>query len=149
MNRITLHKNFFLSLILHSVAQIIWESIIMKTNVTNSASYVEENNVNISLTFSILWYKIHKIRFLKIGCIFINVLLNYTRASNYFWMLCESLYLHQLLVTVFKDPSSLLLFYLIGWGKFKSEKFNTFSDLNIKDAVFQTILSHSYIFLLF
>jgi hypothetical protein len=46
VNRITLHKNFFSSLILHSLAQIIWESVVMKTNLTNPEKYINSNHVS-------------------------------------------------------------------------------------------------------
>ena len=54
---------------------------------------------------------------IKIGCIITNLILQYTRNTNYFWMFCESLYLHTLLMTVFKEQTSLAIYYVIGWGK--------------------------------
>lgn len=56
---------------------------------------------------------------LKIFCIVINVILQYTRSTNYFWMFNESFYLHLLLLTVFKEQNSLNRYYFIGWGKFQ------------------------------
>lgn len=55
----------------------------------------------------------------KIFCIVVNVLLQYTRSTNYFWMFNESFYLHLLLLTVFKEQNSLNVYYFIGWGEFQ------------------------------
>ncbi len=45
-----------------------------------------------------------------------NLLLHYTRSSNYFWMFSESFYLHKLLTSVFIEQSNLNQYYIIGWG---------------------------------
>lgn len=37
---------------------------------------------------------------------------------NYFWMLCEGIYLHTLIVVaVFAEEQHLHWYYLLGWGK--------------------------------
>ncbi|CAF0869843.1 unnamed protein product [Brachionus calyciflorus] len=95
VHRILLHKNFFVSLISHSLIQIIWESIIMRKNLHSAEKYIETNHP---------------------GCILINLLLQYTRSTNYFWMFSESLYLYKLLISVFKEESNLYVYYFIGWG---------------------------------
>ena len=42
----------------------------------------------------------------------------YLMTCNYFWMLCEGIYLHTLIVVaVFAEKQHLLWYYLLGWGK--------------------------------
>jgi hypothetical protein len=37
---------------------------------------------------------------------------------NYFWMLCEGIYLHTLIVVaVFAEKQHLMWYYFLGWGK--------------------------------
>lgn len=51
------------------------------------------------------------------GCKVLHVLLHYFMVSNYFWMFCEGLYLHTLLVVTFVPEHSLMKwFHMIGWG---------------------------------
>jgi calcitonin receptor-like len=53
---------------------------------------------------------------LQLGCKVLHVLLHYFMVSNYFWMFCEGLYLHTLLVVAFLPENSLMKwFHLIGW----------------------------------
>lgn len=53
---------------------------------------------------------------LKIGCQLWHILLHYFLVSNYFWMFCEGLYLHTLLVVAFVSENKILKwFYLLGW----------------------------------
>lgn len=53
---------------------------------------------------------------LKLECRLWHILLHYFLVSNYFWMFCEGLYLHTLLVVAFvSDDKILKWFYLIGW----------------------------------
>lgn len=45
----------------------------------------------------------------------------YLMSCNYFWMLCEGIYLHTLIVVaVFAEEQHLLWYYLLGWGKLKT-----------------------------
>jgi hypothetical protein len=40
-------------------------------------------------------------------------------ACNYFWMLCEGIYLHTLIVVaVFTEAQRLRWYYLLGWGMY-------------------------------
>ena len=40
-------------------------------------------------------------------------------ACNYFWMLCEGIYLHTLIVmAMFTDEQRLRWYYLLGWGMY-------------------------------
>lgn len=42
----------------------------------------------------------------------------YMLSCNYFWMLCEGIYLHTLIVVaVFAEKQHLLWYYLLGWGE--------------------------------
>lgn len=45
----------------------------------------------------------------------------YLLSCNYFWMLCEGIYLHTLIVVaVFAEKQHLLWYYLLGWGEWSS-----------------------------
>ena len=50
-----------------------------------------------------------------VWCRALLVLYRYSRLSNYLWMVCEALYLHQLVVNAFRRIKYLLRFCLIGW----------------------------------
>lgn len=42
----------------------------------------------------------------------------YLMSCNYFWMLCEGIYLHTLIVVaVFAEKQHLMWYYLLGWGE--------------------------------
>ncbi|XP_071546573.1 calcitonin gene-related peptide type 1 receptor-like [Panulirus ornatus] len=50
-------------------------------------------------------------------CRVLHVFLHYFLVSNYFWMFCEGLYLHTLLVVAFVAEDRIMKwFYLLGWG---------------------------------
>uniref|UniRef100_A0AAY5F4X3 G-protein coupled receptors family 2 profile 2 domain-containing protein n=1 Tax=Electrophorus electricus TaxID=8005 RepID=A0AAY5F4X3_ELEEL len=88
--RISLHKNMFMSFILNSILMVIWFNIINKSTVSDSVSIVCK--------------------------IFLSLIL-YTHCSNYFWMLCEGIYLHTLIiVAMFMGEQHLGWYYLLGWG---------------------------------
>uniref|UniRef100_A0A3B3Q511 Calcitonin gene-related peptide type 1 receptor n=1 Tax=Paramormyrops kingsleyae TaxID=1676925 RepID=A0A3B3Q511_9TELE len=85
--RITLHKNLFFSFVLNSVI-----TIISLTNPVRLCVYLTSCKVS---------QFIHLYLF---GC-------------NYFWMLCEGIYLHTLIVVaVFAEKQHLMWYYLLGWG---------------------------------
>lgn len=43
----------------------------------------------------------------------------YTLTSNIFWMLCEGIYLHTLIiVAVFVGEQQLFWYYVLGWGEY-------------------------------
>ncbi|XP_071379404.1 calcitonin gene-related peptide type 1 receptor [Centroberyx affinis] len=89
--RISLHKNMFLSFILNSIVTVIWLSA-----VANNQATVASNPVS---------------------CKVLSVLNQYTFASTYFWMLCEGIYLHTLIiVAVFVGEQQLFWYYVLGWG---------------------------------
>ncbi|XP_053568824.1 calcitonin gene-related peptide type 1 receptor [Bombina bombina] len=89
--RITLHKNLFFSFVCNSIVTIIW-----LTAVANNQSLVATNPVSCKISQFIHLY--------LMGC-------------NYFWMLCEGIYLHTLIVVaVFAEKQHLMWYYLLGWG---------------------------------
>ncbi|XP_061082569.1 calcitonin gene-related peptide type 1 receptor-like isoform X1 [Conger conger] len=89
--RITLHKNLFFSFVLNSII-----TIISLTAVANNQELVQQNPVSCKVSQFIHLY--------LLGC-------------NYFWMLCEGIYLHTLIVVaVFAEKQHLMWYYLLGWG---------------------------------
>uniref|UniRef100_A0A8C1J1C9 Calcitonin gene-related peptide type 1 receptor n=1 Tax=Cyprinus carpio TaxID=7962 RepID=A0A8C1J1C9_CYPCA len=89
--RITLHKNLFFSFVLNSIITVIW-----LTAVANNQELVQENPISCKVSQFIHLY--------IFGC-------------NYFWMLCEGIYLHTLIVVaVFAEKQHLMWYYLLGWG---------------------------------
>ncbi|CAL8307194.1 unnamed protein product [Merluccius merluccius] len=89
--RITLHKNLFFSFVLNSGITIIWF-----TTVANRPDPMESNPVSCKVIM------------------FIHL---YLMSCNYFWMLCEGIYLHTLIVVaVFAEKQHLMWYYLLGWG---------------------------------
>ncbi|UYV75061.1 CALCRL [Cordylochernes scorpioides] len=90
--RITLHKNLFLSFIVNNIMWIYWY-----TEIIPHPEVIQKSTT---------------------GCQVLHVVVHYFLVSNYFWMFCEGLYLHTLLVVAFVSESRLLKwFYLLGWGK--------------------------------
>uniref|UniRef100_A0A3P9K3N6 Calcitonin receptor n=1 Tax=Oryzias latipes TaxID=8090 RepID=A0A3P9K3N6_ORYLA len=90
--RISLHKNTFLSFILNSIVTIMFLSVsaVINENTTSSNS---------------------------VSCKILAALTQYTSTSNYFWMLCEGIYLHTLIiVAVFVEEQQLFWYYILGWG---------------------------------
>ncbi|XP_068603665.1 calcitonin gene-related peptide type 1 receptor [Brachionichthys hirsutus] len=89
--RITLHKNLFCSYVLNSALTIIY-----LVAVGNNPKVVGRNPV---------------------GCKVLHFFHMYMLGCNYFWMLCEGIYLHTLIVVaVFAEEQHLHWYYLLGWG---------------------------------
>ncbi|XP_063790197.1 calcitonin gene-related peptide type 1 receptor [Pseudophryne corroboree] len=89
--RITLHKNLFSSFVCNSIV-----TIILLTAVAKNQALIASNPMSCKLFQFIHYY--------LIGC-------------NYFWMLCEGIYLHTLIVVaVFAEKQHLIWYYLLGWG---------------------------------
>ncbi|KAM9836000.1 calcitonin gene-related peptide type 1 receptor-like [Aulostomus maculatus] len=89
--RITLHKNLFLSFVLNSVITVVW-----LTTVVKKQGHTYHDSASCKLVM------------------FIHL---YLLSCNYFWMLCEGIYLHTLIVVaVFAEKQHLVWYYLLGWG---------------------------------
>ncbi|XP_052325921.1 calcitonin gene-related peptide type 1 receptor [Oncorhynchus keta] len=89
--RITLHKNLFVSYVLNSALTLIY-----LIAVVNNPDVVGRNPV---------------------GCKVLHFFHMYMLGCNYFWMLCEGIYLHTLIVVaVFAEEQHLHWYYLLGWG---------------------------------
>ncbi|CAK6949610.1 LOW QUALITY PROTEIN: calcitonin gene-related peptide type 1 receptor [Scomber scombrus] len=89
--RITLHKNLFCSYVLNSALTITY-----LVGVVNKLEVVKRNPV---------------------GCKVLHFFHMYMLGCNYFWMLCEGIYLHTLIVVaVFAEEQHLHWYYLLGWG---------------------------------
>uniref|UniRef100_A0A8D0AC04 Calcitonin gene-related peptide type 1 receptor-like n=1 Tax=Sander lucioperca TaxID=283035 RepID=A0A8D0AC04_SANLU len=89
--RISLHKNMFLSFILNSIVTIMWLSL------TNNQAMTSTSN--------------------SVSCKVLAVVTMYSSTSTYFWMLCEGIYLHTLIiVAVFVGEQQLFWYYVLGWG---------------------------------
>jgi len=88
--RITIHKNLFASFLIDNILWIVWFSIMYKPEVLVENSFL---------------------------CQTLHVVLHWFLVCNYFWMFCEGLHLHTVLVQAFIDEEKMIKwFYLIGWG---------------------------------
>ncbi|KAI3358497.1 hypothetical protein L3Q82_014916, partial [Scortum barcoo] len=95
--RITLHKNLFCSYVLNSALTILY-----LVAVVNNPEVVSRNPVSCKV--------LHFFHMYMLGC-------------NYFWMLCEGIYLHTLIVVaVFAEEQHLHWYYLLGWALKLTEK---------------------------
>ncbi|KAM4874160.1 calcitonin receptor [Thomomys bottae] len=89
--RVTLHKNMFLTYILNSII-----IIIQLVEIIPNGELVRRDPVM---------------------CKILHFFHQYMMACNYFWMLCEGIYLHTLIVVaVFAEGQRMLWYYLLGWG---------------------------------
>nr|XP_027201108.1 calcitonin receptor-like isoform X2 [Dermatophagoides pteronyssinus] len=87
--RIRIHKNLFLSFIINNFMWIIWYLVIRDGNILFENGFF---------------------------CQALHVVLHYFLVCNYFWMFCEGLYLHTILVNAFVTEEKILKwFYMIGW----------------------------------
>lgn len=58
---------------------------------------------------------------LQVGCKVAQFIHLYLMVCSYFWMLCEGIYLHTLIVVaVFAEKQHLWWYYLLGWGRLSS-----------------------------
>ncbi|XP_037089833.1 calcitonin gene-related peptide type 1 receptor-like [Pollicipes pollicipes] len=96
VHRVSIHKNFFVSLLLNSVMVIVFKCVVMLDELSQSGSpsILEKNGV---------------------GCKILFIMTKYCRLTNYLWQFCESYYLHKLIASAFAEQRSLLIFYIIGW----------------------------------
>uniref|UniRef100_A0A3Q3XP77 Calcitonin gene-related peptide type 1 receptor n=1 Tax=Mola mola TaxID=94237 RepID=A0A3Q3XP77_MOLML len=62
-------------------------------------------------------YLLNRSRCQTVGCKVLHFFHMYMLGCNYFWMLCEGIYLHTLIVVaVFAEEQHLHWYYLLGWG---------------------------------
>ncbi|XP_060066020.1 calcitonin gene-related peptide type 1 receptor-like [Ylistrum balloti] len=95
--RIRLHLCLFLSFMLTSVFTLFWDLFVYSDLLSNPRHHTT----------------MHRNSF---GCRLLYFLKRYSVSTNYFWMFCEGLYLHRLIVHAFRVPRFLLWYYLLGWG---------------------------------
>uniref|UniRef100_A0AAA9T305 Calcitonin receptor n=1 Tax=Bos taurus TaxID=9913 RepID=A0AAA9T305_BOVIN len=89
--RVTLHKNMFLTYVLNSII-----IIIHLVEVVPNGELVKRDPPM---------------------CKVLHFFHQYMMSCNYFWMLCEGLYLHTLIVvSVFAEGQRMWWYYLLGWG---------------------------------
>ncbi|XP_036285310.2 calcitonin receptor [Pipistrellus kuhlii] len=89
--RVTMHKHMFMTYILNSIGVLVYLTLVVPNN-----DYVNSDPVS---------------------CKVLNCINNYLMLCNYFWMLCEGIFLHRLLVVnVFNAGKTLKWYYLLGWG---------------------------------
>uniref|UniRef100_A0A3P8UG27 Calcitonin receptor-like receptor n=1 Tax=Cynoglossus semilaevis TaxID=244447 RepID=A0A3P8UG27_CYNSE len=89
--RITLHKNLFMSFVLNSVITVVLLITVKEKQGQSSQDFV--------------------------SCKLVTFIHLYLLSCNYFWMLCEGIYLHTLIVVaVFAEKQHLIWYYLLGWG---------------------------------
>ncbi|XP_045169747.2 calcitonin gene-related peptide type 1 receptor-like [Mercenaria mercenaria] len=94
--RIQLHVCLFVSFIMTSVLNMIWELVVYSDRIQNPAHetfmFQRQNT-----------------------CKLINILGRYATATSFFWMFCEGLFLHRLLVHAFRSPRNIRPYCAIGW----------------------------------
>uniref|UniRef100_A0A8C2CVD9 G-protein coupled receptors family 2 profile 2 domain-containing protein n=1 Tax=Cyprinus carpio TaxID=7962 RepID=A0A8C2CVD9_CYPCA len=105
--RITLHKNMFTSFILNSFATIGWFYFVIGDQTRTDSVMLRKQ----------AWADVVVGVQSQIGCKLLASIMHYTSCSNYFWMLCEGIYLHTLIiVAVFVGEQQLGWYYVLGWG---------------------------------
>lgn len=88
--RIRIHTQLFTSLALSCILWILWYKLVV-----GSSDVISQNPT---------W------------CIGLHILTQYLMICNYFWMFCEGVHLHLVLVVVFiKDNIAMRIFHVTGW----------------------------------
>ncbi|XP_022692870.1 calcitonin gene-related peptide type 1 receptor-like isoform X2 [Varroa jacobsoni] len=100
--RISMHKQLVLSVMLSSLFQLIEHSVLTLPSVSRQASV---STAVLSRIAQNTWW-----------CKALQVLQKYFWASQFAWMLCEGIYLHTLVSQAFIDYRSLTSYYAFGWG---------------------------------
>uniref|UniRef100_A0A672NN58 Calcitonin gene-related peptide type 1 receptor n=1 Tax=Sinocyclocheilus grahami TaxID=75366 RepID=A0A672NN58_SINGR len=109
--RITLHKNLFFSFVLNSVITIIFFTCVANNQEVTQANPVTVISPPLVILISCNWF------FSQVSCKVSVFIHHYLLGCNYFWMLCEGIYLHTLIVVaVFAEKQHLMWYYLLGWG---------------------------------
>ncbi|XP_050533599.1 calcitonin gene-related peptide type 1 receptor-like isoform X2 [Daktulosphaira vitifoliae] len=89
--RIQIHKNLFISLAVNNFLWLLWYEAVV-------------DNLPVLMTNGL-------------GCKVLHVLVHYFLVATYFWMFCEGLYLHTLLVVTFLTETKVMpLLHIVGWG---------------------------------
>ncbi|XP_059804323.1 glucagon receptor isoform X2 [Hypanus sabinus] len=97
-----IHMNLFASFILRAV------SILIKDALFKTQNNQIPEGVDIKV-----WYNNET----AVGCRTAQVLMQYCVGANYYWLLIEGIYLHNLLViTVFSERNYFNIYLCIGWG---------------------------------
>ncbi|XP_053465274.1 calcitonin receptor isoform X1 [Nycticebus coucang] len=126
--RVTLHKNMFLTYILNSMI-----IIVHLVEVVPDGDLVRRDPLELCVPQSsacsgivfltlpkcfLCQYPDHLPMYLsQVSCKILHFFHQYMMSCNYFWMLCEGIYLHTLIVvSVFTEGQRLLWYYLLGWG---------------------------------
>lgn len=92
-----IHINLFISFILRGVGILVSDTLLKTSYSKNDFEHVEISN--------------------ETGCRVAHVLAQYATIANYYWLLVEGIYLHNLLVlVVFSERSYFMLYICIGWG---------------------------------
>ncbi|XP_061180321.1 calcitonin gene-related peptide type 1 receptor-like [Saccostrea echinata] len=97
-NRVRVHMNFFMALIIQEVVSGLWDILITYDKVKSSKVF------QTALMANGFWCKL--LSFLKI----------YFKGCSFTWMLCEGIFLQRLMYNAFSPPQSLTMIYVIGWG---------------------------------
>ncbi|XP_059468843.1 calcitonin gene-related peptide type 1 receptor-like isoform X2 [Neocloeon triangulifer] len=92
--RVALHRHLFTSLLLNAIAVIVFKGSFLIPATTQGSLITKDG----------------------LFCKTLIMVTKYFRVSNYMWMFCEGFYLHRLIAAAFVEETSLLIFYLIGWG---------------------------------
>ncbi|XP_057633077.1 calcitonin receptor isoform X1 [Chionomys nivalis] len=126
--RVTVHKNMFLTYILNSII-----IIIHLVEVVPNGDLVRRDPMHIFHHNTHMWTMQWELSPLLpqsaeegkmdsndsevISCKVLHFFHQYMMACNYFWMLCEGIYLHTLIVVaMFAEEQRLCWYYLLGWG---------------------------------
>ncbi|XP_012881479.1 PREDICTED: calcitonin receptor isoform X1 [Dipodomys ordii] len=128
--RVTLHKNMFLTYILNSIIIIIHLVEVVPNGELVRRDPVSSHDFVFNFIFETLQLKASALPLEQeegkmkepkdrevVTCKILHFFHQYMMACNYFWMLCEGIYLHTLIVVaVFANSQRMLWYYLLGWG---------------------------------
>lgn len=117
--RITLHKNLFVSFVLNSIITVVWLTTMSKKQGHTNDDSVSSRRPPLHLNF-LRSCESSRCFLLPVqaSCKLLTFVHLYLLSCNYFWMLCEGIYLHTLIVVaVFAEKQHLMWYYLLGWGE--------------------------------
>lgn len=96
--RIKIHINLFTALLVSCIVGICWDSLVRYDRLTHRDGEHSLEHKN------------------QPACKALHIMLNFSRTTTYFWMLCEAYFLHRVLVKAFRPPKHLIGYYIFGWG---------------------------------